>query len=62
MIRPALRAEGGDVELVDLDDRSAVIRLSGACEGCPISFEEGAGVIERIVRSRVPQLERLTVI
>jgi len=62
MIRPTFRSQGGDVRLVDLDDRSAVIRLSGACDGCPISFEESAGVIERIVRSRVPHLERLTVV
>ena len=62
MIRPSFRSDGGDVELVDIEDRKVVIRLSGACDDCPISFDEGSGVIERILRSRLPQIEQLTVI
>jgi Fe-S cluster biogenesis protein NfuA len=62
MIRPSFRSDGGDVELVDVNDRNVVIRLTGACAGCPISFPESAGVIERIMRSRLPQISELTVV
>jgi len=37
-IRPGVNSDGGDVELVDLtDDGVAVVRLKGACNGCPSS-------------------------
>jgi Fe-S cluster biogenesis protein NfuA len=62
MMRPSFRKAGGDVNLVGVKDRSVMIRLSGACNDCPISFGESSGVIERIVRSRLPQIEELTVV
>jgi Fe-S cluster biogenesis protein NfuA len=62
MIRPSFRSRGGDIQLVGIKDRSVVIRLSGACDDCPISFAESSGVIARVVRSRIPQIESLTVI
>ncbi len=35
-IRPALQADGGDIELIDVDDDGVVkVRLQGACQGCP---------------------------
>jgi len=36
-IRPALQADGGDVELVDVEDGIVSVRLTGACGGCPMS-------------------------
>jgi len=37
-IRPNLQADGGDVELVDVDDEGIVkVKLLGACRGCPMS-------------------------
>ncbi|MDW7680505.1 MAG: NifU family protein [bacterium] len=37
-IRPSLQADGGDVELINVDDAGVVkIRLQGACHGCPMS-------------------------
>lgn len=62
MIRPSLRSRGGNVELVGIDDSKVVVRLSGACAECPLSFSETAGVVERIVRSRMPQISELSVI
>ena len=35
-IRPSLQADGGDVELVDVQDGVVQVRLQGACKGCPI--------------------------
>jgi Fe-S cluster biogenesis protein NfuA len=61
-IRPSYRSRGGDIELVGIKDRSVTIRLSGACGGCPIDFGADAGAIERIVRSRLPQIHQLTVV
>ena len=62
MIRPTFKKKGGDVELADVQNDQVVIKLSGAGDGAPISFETSSGVIERIVRSRVPQIRELTVI
>ena len=36
-IRPSLQADGGDVELVDVEDGIVRVRLTGACSGCPMS-------------------------
>jgi Fe-S cluster biogenesis protein NfuA len=43
-IRPSLQADGGDVELVDVEDGIVKVRLTGACGGCPMSqmtFKQG---------------------
>jgi len=47
-IRPSLQADGGDVELVDVDEKTGVVKvkLQGACVGCPMSqmtLQEGIG-------------------
>ncbi|NLK00603.1 MAG: NifU family protein [Clostridia bacterium] len=38
-VKPMLKADGGDVELVDVDDESGIVkvRLTGACSGCPMA-------------------------
>jgi Fe-S cluster biogenesis protein NfuA len=36
-IRPMLQADGGDVELVSVDNGVVKVRLQGACRGCPMS-------------------------
>ena len=36
-IRPSLQADGGDVELVDVENGIVKVRLTGACGGCPMS-------------------------
>ena len=37
-VRPALQADGGDVELIGVDDKGVVkVRLTGACGGCPMA-------------------------
>lgn len=57
-IRPAVQADGGDVELVDVIDRKVVhIRLTGACVGCPSSAMTLSMLIERNVRAMVPEIE-----
>jgi len=54
-IRPAIQMDGGDIELVDVDENGVVrVRLVGACVGCPMSIMTLKAGIERILRERVP--------
>ncbi len=55
VIRPALKADGGDIILHDVDDATGVIRveLIGACVGCPASSQTLKAGIERIMRDRI---------
>ena len=55
-IRPALQADGGDVELVDIKDGVVYLRLTGACNGCPMSGMTLKMGIERILKERVPEV------
>ena len=57
-IRPALHADGGDVEFIDFDEAEGVVRLRlmGACESCPISMLTLKEGIERRIRSTVPEV------
>ena len=55
-IRPAIRADGGDVELVGFDEAAGVVsvRLLGACESCPISMMTLKDGIERRLKGSIP--------
>jgi Fe-S cluster biogenesis protein NfuA len=54
-LRPHLQADGGDVELVDVQDDGVVkVRLKGACAGCPMSQMTLKNGIERILKEKVP--------
>jgi Fe-S cluster biogenesis protein NfuA len=58
MIRPAIQADGGDLELVAIDSDGVVsVRLHGACVGCPsanVTLQMG---IEQNLRERVPEVK-----
>ncbi len=57
-IRPALQADGGDVELVDVSEDGVVkVRLTGACGGCPMSQLTLRMGIERILKKEVPEVK-----
>ena len=55
-IRPSLQADGGDVELVDVEDGIVKVRLTGACGGCPMSQMTLKNGIERILKQEVPEV------
>jgi Fe-S cluster biogenesis protein NfuA len=57
-IRPALHADGGDVEFLGFDEEEGVVhlRLMGACESCPISMLTLKEGIEKRIRSTVPEV------
>ena len=64
-IRPALRADGGDIELVEVDEANGEVkvRLQGACAGCPLSQMTSLTVVERILRQEIPEIKKvLTVV
>ena len=53
-VRPALQADGGDVELIDVQEGIVTVRLTGACGGCPMSQMTLKQGIERANREAVP--------
>ena len=56
-VRPMLQADGGDVELVEVQDNGIVkVRLTGACGGCPMSQMTLKNGIERILKQEVPEV------
>lgn len=59
-VRPYLQREGGDVEFVEFtSDKVLKIRLKGACGTCPMAMFTITGFVERVVKSRVPEVERV---
>ena len=58
-IRPALQADGGDVELVDVEDGVVKVKLVGACAGCPMSQLTLANGVERVIKEEIPEVERV---
>jgi Fe-S cluster biogenesis protein NfuA len=53
-IRPNLQADGGDVELVDVDENGVVkVKLLGACHGCPMSIYTIKNGIEKTLKEHV---------
>jgi Fe-S cluster biogenesis protein NfuA len=60
LIRPAVQADGGDIELVDVSEAGIVkIRFHGACHGCPSSTMTLQNGIEKNVRERVPEVTQV---
>jgi Fe-S cluster biogenesis protein NfuA len=59
-IRPRLIADGGDIELVDVDKEGVVkVKLKGACAGCPMSQMTLQLGVERYLKSKVPNVKRV---
>lgn len=58
-IRPALQADGGDVELVEVTDGVVKVRLTGACAGCPMSTMTLKSGVERILKEEIPEVKEV---
>ena len=56
LIRPAVQADGGDIELVGVAEGLVQIRFHGACHGCPSSSMTLHQGIERNLREKVPEV------
>lgn len=62
-IRPSLRADGGDVELVEVTSDGVVrVRLTGACGDCPMSQTTMKMGIERIIKEEVPGIKKVVAV
>ncbi len=57
MIRPMLQADGGNIELVDIEDGYVKVRLQGACGSCPASTMTLKMGVERILRQNLPEIK-----
>jgi Fe-S cluster biogenesis protein NfuA len=60
-IRPALQADGGDIELVGVDEATGVVsvKLVGACAGCPMSQMTLQMGVERTLKARIPEVTKV---
>jgi len=58
-IRPALVADGGDVELIDVNNGTVKVKLTGACAGCPFSTMTLKMGIEKIMKQEVPEIKEV---
>ncbi len=59
-IRPALRFDGGDVELVDVqEDGTVLVRMLGACSGCGMSVLTLKAGIERALKQKFPEIKEV---
>jgi Fe-S cluster biogenesis protein NfuA len=59
-VRPSLQADGGDVQLVDVDENGVVkVKLTGACGGCPMSQMTLKMGIEKVLKQNVPEVTRV---
>ena len=62
-MRDFLRADGGDIELVDLEeDMTVKVRLLGQCRSCHMSVMTMKAGIEDAVRKAVPQVQSVIAI
>jgi len=60
-IRPLIQGDGGDIELVDVVDNKAKVRLSGHCIGCPSAQLTLYMGVERLLKEEIPEFEALIV-
>ena len=59
-VKPMLKADGGDVELVDVSSDGVVkVKLTGACGGCPMSQMTLKSGIEKVIKENVPEVKEV---
>ena len=62
-VRPALKADGGDVQLIDVTADGVVkVRLTGACGGCPMSQMTLKMGIENVIKQDVPEVKEVVAV
>jgi len=63
-IRPLLQADGGDIELVDVDEQTGAVsvRLQGACKGCPGAAMTLKMGVERHLKEKVPNVSEVVAV
>ena len=61
-IRPALQADGGDVELVGVNEGVVSVKLQGSCAGCPMSAMTLKMGIERVLKEQIPEVKEVVAV
>ena len=64
LIRPALQNDGGNVELVDVDEAAGIVKvkLVGACGSCPMSQMTLRMGVERVLREEIPEVKEVVAV
>ncbi len=56
-VRPSLQADGGDIELVEVkEDGTVLVKLKGACNGCPMSQMTLKQGVEAYLKKQIPEV------
>jgi Fe-S cluster biogenesis protein NfuA len=61
-VRPFLQADGGDIELLEVQGNSAKVRLTGMCAGCPSAHMTLYMGVEMALREEIREFEELHVV
>ena len=62
-IRPYLEADGGDISLIEVtDDLVIKVKLLGACDGCPFSFQTLKAGVEQALRKEIPEIQEVVAV
>ena len=61
-IRPNLVRDGGNVELIDVNDGTVTLKLTGACAGCPMSTITLKMGIEKILKQEIPEVKEVVAV
>jgi len=58
-LRPYLQADGGDIELADMDEDKGIVRvrLKGACVGCPMAQSTLQLGVEQFLKKKIPEIK-----
>ena len=56
-IKPQIQADGGDIELVGIENGIVKVRLKGACVGCPMSALTLKQGVERLIKQKIPEVK-----
>ncbi len=61
-VRPFIQNDGGDIELLEVIDNKAKVRLSGNCVGCPSASMTLYMGLEQAIKDEIPEFEELVVV
>lgn len=61
-IRPNLMADGGNVQLIDVNNGIVKVRLTGACGGCPMANMTLRNGIEQVLKEKVPEVKEVVAV
>ena len=61
-VRPSLQADGGDLELVDVNQGIVKVRLKGACGSCPMSTMTLKNGVERLLKEKLPEIKEVVAV